>query len=200
MNRLVFNKIIETLFTSNKSEYVLKCTSRDFDFKIHINDVIKVETISKGNEPISFEKIYSSAEGMVLPKMNPVSITETRYTPSGQLSYVHKEMIYKEAELLLFVFKVLKQNVQFVLQNKETTRVCYFINSRSMYVKSTDKVNELVDTNIYRLYGSMKNAEVVLISSLPKRFSCGDFYIKQNEIAKKYNKEFRDIKDGVGVR
>lgn len=200
MNVTVFKRILETLYSPDKAVFELECNSINYNYNIHIDKNIKVKATSRNNLKNSLEAIYIDVDDVELEEITPTKITETRYTNSGSLSSKTMVMIYNEAELLLFVFKVLRQNVCFVLQNSEVTRCCFFINTRAMYIKSTKQVNELVDTNIYRLYGSMKNAKVIMFSTLPSKYNCGDFYAEQNRIARKHNKEFRDTREGIGVR
>lgn len=199
MKSMIVTKVIETLYNSEISDFIFKCETENATYQFELGSKIKLVMRSKlNNTEISSE--YSRADELNLEDMTPVSIEEIRYSNSGLLLERKTRNIYREADLFLVLFKVLKENAVFIIQNKETVRVCYYISSRVMYIKFSDRVNELVETNLFKLFNSMPGASIVMFSSLPRRYSCKDFYTEMNFIADRDGKLFRNNKEGVGVR
>lgn len=203
MNSVVLRQVFDTLHSSTISSFILSCKSnssnRLYRFLISSEKIVIEKKDNNLNLEVSTS--YSNVEDMdLVEELTPTEIKEVRYNGSGLLLRTEKRKVYKEADLMLVLFKVLRENVVFVLQNDNVTRVCYYISSRVMFIRTSPKVVELVETNLYKLYNSMPGAKMIMFSALPRKYSCGDFYTTQNKIALRDNKIFRNCKEGVGVR
>lgn len=201
MNTVVLRQVLEALQGSGISDFILCCKlrTRVYRFLISKSKIIVEIKDSSNDQEMSTE--YSKASDVPLEdKLEPTEIKEIRFTTNGLLTKIEKRKIYSEADLLLVLFKVLKENVVFVIKNEDTTRVCYYISSRVMYMKSSYRVLELVETNLFKLYNNLPKARMTMFSSLPRKYSCKDFYTEQNNTATRNGQDFRNGKEGVGVR
>lgn len=198
MNTTVLRQILSYLASSDVSDYILKCETMTREYKFSISDIFLVEITDKVSKQIMCTE-FNKVEEIPLERMKPKMIKEIRYTATAVLLETKRRNIIKEADLLLYLFRILKENAVFVLKNDSITRTCYYISSRTIYIRSSDRVHELVETNLFKLYNSMPNAEMVMFSPLPKRYSCKNFYTEQTNTARRLGKTFRDCKEGVGV-
>lgn len=203
MNSTVLRQVIGVLHSSTISSFILSCKStklnRTYRFLISNEKIVVEKKDISTNLEISTS--YSKPDDVeLIEDLTPTEIKEVRYNSSGLLLSTGRRKVYKEADLMLVLFKVLRENVVFVLQTDKVTRVCYYISSRVMFIRTSPRVVELVETNLYKLYNSMPGAKITMFSSLPRKYSCGDFYTTQNKIASRDCKEFRNCKEGVGVR
>lgn len=203
----VFRQVIGILCSSTKSYYILESESKNKRFKFNLNDpnlnsMIGL-TISnptdKFNSGLDVNFEYDSVEELCLVEMNVTKLTEIKRTINGLITKEDTDFLYREIELFLKIFKVLKENAVFVIQNEYESRTAYYINSKVLYTEIKDDTYELVETDIFKLYSSMPRCSIVLISQVPKRLNRSQFIIAHNKIADSMGMKFRNIKSGVGV-
>jgi hypothetical protein len=205
MREGLLRQIISVLNDSIRSEFLLELESFNPKAKYEITcnayksvEPIKVKSVSETG--VELESNYSNVNDIPLVECKVLSLTETRRTHIGTVSSVNKILTYRNIELFLSLFKIMRENAVFVIQDEQETRVAYYINSRVFYIEESENFYEVIETDMFRLFNSMPKAEILMFSELPRPYSCGTFYAEQNRISKARGKEMKNTKNGVGVR
>lgn len=198
----VLKLVINTLFHCEKAAFTLKGNDNDgnsYEFDIDSKIYMKIKSGKDGETEI--QSVYGKVEDIKLPDMTVTYLEERRYTFNGAVTQVKTQNFYREIEIFLTIFKILSQNVVFLIKDRNgTMRVCYFISSRIFYLSEASNVIEVSETNLFKLYNIMNKPEIILFSKLPKKYKYVDFFTEVNKLSEKKGKLFTNTKEGVEVR
>ncbi|MGL4949809.1 MAG: hypothetical protein ACRC5M_05460 [Anaeroplasmataceae bacterium] len=204
MKPSVLRQVLEVLHGSDKSGFILKCTSKTSNYEFTLNpkdctSSISVVITSKDNK-INTNSLYERVDDLHLEEMTPVELIELRWTMNGSLTEKNTTNLLREAELFLKVFKVMREQSVFIIQDDKNTKICHYINSRVFYTECTESEYYVHELNLFKLYSSMRNSSIALISPLPRKYSVKDFFTEQYDIAVQKKKRFKNTRNGVVVR
>lgn len=203
MKKCTIKQIVQILSMSGRSGYGLEFENRCYKFSYEINicgsETIKVGLFDKNTE-LTVNYLVEDFSALPVEESNPLSITEYKWTSQGSLVEESKSFLYRELELFLKVFKSLKDQAMFLIQNERETKVCYFVNTRVFYVEEKLDVYELHELSLFKLYSIMSRPKIISIGPLPKKYTYRTFFTEHNDIATERGKKFLNLKEGVDVR
>lgn len=203
MKECTIKQIIQILSSSGKSGYCLEFENKSFKFAYKINisgsDSISVNVTSKDND-FNMDYLVNDVNDLPATESKPLSISEYKWTAQGSLVEESKSFLYRELELFLKVFKSLKDQAMFLIQNDKETKICYYVNTRVFYVEERLDVYELHELSLFKLYSIMNRPKIVSVGPLPKKYTYRSFFTEHNQIATDSGKKFLNLKEGVGVR
>ena len=196
MKICIIRQIIEALSNSAKSEFILECESPARRFIFNINSKGITQDIID-NTGIELNTFYKDVHMIPLEECKPVKLTEIRTSPNGIVLEKNILGLSREPELFLKLFRILKDQVVFIMQNTTESRVCYWIKGRLFYLHETSEIYELREVKFLNLYNEMPRAHVVLRSPLQRSYSIAAVFTEHEHTAKERGKLFKHNKTGV---
>ena len=196
MRICALKKVLEILGKSTKYNYELYGYNNNTDYKFNIsNDGINVTVTNKLSDydvNVDISDLQFSIDSLRLKKL-----VEIRYYNGIEVER-SEILLLREIELYIKVFKLMGQ-ASFIIQNDNECKLCYFINNRVLYSNITSDIYELHEDSLFKIFSSMPKSEITLVSYLPKHYSYSDFYSEQNDLARRMNRKFLNLKKGVLV-
>lgn len=144
---------------------------------------------------------YETPELIRIPsgKYKIISIQETVYTQSKR---VYSDMTYHCTELIqiyLPVFRVLGEQVVFMLGTKNGVKKMYFINGKVFYTDVDDNSITLHQTDLRKVLNDFPNSEILHFERLPDRYSYSSIHDECRQKSIKEGKSWNLVKKGVVV-
>lgn len=174
MSRLMIYSILKTLKSARKADFILECScgSRRYVFTIARNSNIQLE-ITEDSTGLVLLKEYSSVDKIVLPD-EEYTITKIVETIRTQINTKYQETCHyciDNVQRILPIFRVLSEQVVFLLKTDHGILKCYFISGKVFYVTIEDDVYTLVQTDLRRLFSSFTNSKIVAFEKLPIKYN-----------------------------
>lgn len=198
MRNITLVQVIKVLKNSNKSSFELRLKGKENNYKLTIAENIKCEVLGKQNEPISQ---YTRTEPSDID-IDDVTVTYMKEIKYNCIDIIEEHILYlkRETELYIKLFRILRENVMFLIESEGVIHQLHYINGRVYVIIETEDTYEVHETDMLNLHTMFPDFSVVLLSSLPKRYHYSNFFSEQNSIAVNRGKVFRNYKRGVAVR
>ena len=199
MNSEVLNQIVNQLKFNTRYNFILDLENDTDEYLFDINNSNDYANLTVKDKKTGHETLINVDDDLFISVNNlkPKKFIEIRVNPRGVVIERNELILRNEIELFIKIFRIMKEQVTFLLKTDNRLIVCYFISGKVFHVEQSGDVYEVHEDNFFRLTSLYYNSEVVLISPLPYHFSCGDFYTIQNKIAKSRNLSYHNNKNGV---
>lgn len=206
MDRFKLRRLFVALGEARKGKFELKCKleNNDYTFVIDRDTGITV-TIHNNVTDVSVTTTYPDAESVEMVKGNYKIeyIKEIILTPSKRIYSETTNYCLELIQVYLPVFRVLGEQVVFLMKYKGGVKQMYFINGRVFYTDSSDTCLTLHQTDLRKVFNSFPNAEILYFERLPDRYSYKNIFNECHSSAIAQGKTWEVVKNGVvsgGVR
>lgn len=181
-------------------DVVCKLGANKFEFKVDKFNSITV-TITNEETEAQVVSTYEFADNIKIPdgRYKVISITESIYTPSQRLYARSSHYCIELVQIYLPVFRVLGEQVVFLLKYKDGIKKMYFINGRVFYTEVDDESISLHQTDLRKVFNDFPNSEILHFERLPDRYSYNNIYDECKQKSVREGKQWNFIKKGVVV-
>lgn len=201
MTSTTLRLVIDALFQCDKASFTLKGRDREKNtYEFTIDSKISLKITSNKDEDKQIQTVYNKVEDIPVKPLIVTNLEERRYNFNGGLTQKNTQNFYREIELFITIFKILSQNVVFLIKDTHTMKICFFISSRVFYLSEASDIIEVSELNLFKLYSLMDRPEIIMFSKLPKKYKYVDFFTEVNKLSEKKKKLFTNTKEGVEVR
>lgn len=199
MNSYSLTRIIKSLREGKKGHFKVICQTKTREYEFNIFN--KVELIVKDLNDLSSSvlKEYRDDSFNIPDEDYTIkSITETIYTNRNEKYSETTLYCLDSVQIYLPVFRVLGEQVVFLLKYRGGIKRMFFVNGRVFYCDETEDEINVHQTDLRRVFDSF-NGEIILFDRLPKKYSYGSINNYFSNYAEKKGKTYNVIKKGVMV-
>ena len=198
MNRYSLTRIIKCLMEGRKGHFTVVCTTRDRRYEFNIFNKVELCIIDLKDDSSSVIMEF---------KDDCINIPEDEYDIKiiKETIYRNRNQIYTETtyhclepiQIYLPVFRVLGEQIVFLLKTGDSIKKMFFVNGRVFYCEEDEESITMQQSDLRKIlsYGS----EVLFFDRLPKKYSYGSINNLFNNYAIRKNKIFNIVKKGVVV-
>lgn len=202
MNRFMIKNIIKALRAGRKCKFKLVCTDGEIDYIFNVerdNDVYVTLINSKSNMEVSYS--FSDVDLLPLPdkKFTITYMEESILTPTNDNYQVTKFYCKDLVQIFLPVFRILNEQVVFLLKTSTGLKQMYFIHGRVVFAEVFEGCLTLYQTDLRKIFNEFQNAEIVMFSRLLSRTSFKDIAVNCEERAKSLGLNYRQEKNGITI-
>lgn len=145
--------------------------------------------------------VYDSVDKINIPDGNYkiIKLVESIYTPSKRLYSQNINYCIEPIQIYLPVFRVLGEQVVFLLKHRDGIKKMYFINGRVFYTDVTKDSMTLYQTDLRKIFSDFPNSEILLFERLSDRYSYSNIFEECKRMCVNKGKTWNFVKKGVVV-
>lgn len=195
-------RLITSLCEARKGVFEITCrlSGVTYNFCIDRYNSISV-TITNEENGAQVVSSYETPELIKIPsgKYKVLTIKETILTQSRKVYSETKINCTELIQIYLPVFRVLGEQVVFILGTKNGIKKMYFINGRVFYTDVDENSITLHQTDLRKVLNDFPNSEILHFERLPERYSYSNIHEECRQKSVKEGKSWNLVKKGVVV-
>lgn len=202
MHKFGIKSILKTFKNARKANFEVKCLkgNQEYEFKIsrNSNTTLTITDLDKG---VSMTTTYDEIDNIFLPNddYKVTLVKEIILTPHNTVYSEKIEYCVDQVQVYLPVFRVLGEQVVFLLKTKEGLKQMYFINGKVFYVIVSDDSFTLYQTDLRRLFNTFAESEIIMFDKLPQKYTYNMFIKENHQKSKDMGFLWYHVKNGVIV-
>ena len=202
LDRYRLIRLLVSLGEARKAVFDVVCKLGSNKYSFHVDRFNSI-TVTITNEETEAQVVstYEFADNINIPegKYKVLTITESIYTTSKRLYTQTIHYCIELVQIYLPVFRVLGEQVVFLLKHKDGIKKMYFINGRVFYTEVDDECITLHQTDLRKVFNDFPNSEIKYFEKLPDRYSYNLIIEECRQKSVKESKEWKFVKKGVVV-
>lgn len=202
MDKFLIKSFLKSLRSARKANFKFVCSTINYRYKFDIKrDSGIAMTIEDLINKFEVTSVYQTVDEIFLydGEYKVEFIEETILTPSNTNYQQTKIYCKEDVQVFLPIFRLLNEQVVFVLKTPKGYKQMYFINGKVLFEDIFDGYLTLYMTDLRKVFSIFPNAEIVMFDRLPTRTSFKSITLASEEKAKSLDLKYRQERNNLTI-